>query len=210
MKKLILVGILLIAYTKSFSQTEKQNIFNQFYKNHLKTDVQQRKGQFFAEVNPQFINSNGYGLGYEFSRFQVGCLDQKTELSSNFKDVVFNNSQSFTIPKSKTTQLFANAFLRKDRKGLYAGTTINFANYTVIDNVSQQKKDFSSQFFVARAGFRWFPLQDIFYLDCGYGASFNISNNNDQNLGNSKFKPNAVHGLPFLSVGGRFSFKGKK
>jgi IMP cyclohydrolase len=55
-------------------------------------------------------------------------------------------------------EVFANVFVRKDREGLYAGTIYSYDRYSAIDNKTQQKEDFTEQYLVLRAGFRWFPF----------------------------------------------------
>ena len=211
MRQIISITIFVIVSINAFSQTENKNLFKRFYNNHLKVSAEQKEAQFFAEVNPQFFASNGYGfgLGYEFSRFQTGFISIKTELNPTFRDAIFDNAQNLTIPKNAAAEVFANVFLRKDRKGLYAGTIYSYDWYSVIDNKTQQKEDFTKQYLVARVGFRWFPFKEYLYVDGGYGVSFNLSGSDERKLGESNYSPKSVLALPFFSVGGRFSLTSK-
>ena len=211
MRQIISITIFVIVSINAFSQSENKNLFKRFYNNHLKANVEQKEAQFFAEVSPQFFAYGGYGagIGYEFSRFQTGFISIKTELKPTFRDAIFDNAQNLTIPKNAAAEVFANVFLRKDRKGLYAGTIYSYDWYSVIDNKTQQKEDFTKQYLVARVGFRWFPFKEYLYVDGGYGVSFNLSGSDERKLGESNYSPKSVLALPFFSVGGRFSLTSK-
>ena len=98
-----------------------------------------------------------------------------------------------------------NVYLRKDRKGFYAGSILSFDGYSVIDIPTQKKEDFTKTYLVARAGFRWFPFKEYVYIDGGYGVSFNLSGSDSRTLGSSKYNPKSILALPFFAVGGRIS-----
>lgn len=211
MRQFILMFLAVMICSRVSSQTENGGLFKKFYNNHLSTNVVQSKPQIFAEINPQFFafGGGGGGLGVEFSRFQTGFIYIQSKLTPTFRDAIFENAKTLTVPKNAAAEIFANIFLRKDRKGLYAGTIFSQDWYTVIDDKTQQKETFSKQYVVARTGFRWFPLQNHFYIDGGYGVSFNLSGSKSRSLGASTYSPKSVLALPFFAVGGRFSLNSK-
>ena len=212
MRQIILMAIALTVCATAFSQNNNPNLFNRFYNSHLKTSVEQKEVQLFAEVNPQFFAFKGYGggLGVEFSRFQTGFIYLKTELTPTFRDAIFNDAQGLTVPKNAAAEIFVNAYLRKDRKGFYAGAILSYDWYAVTDNKTQKKEDIAKQYLVTRAGFRWFPFQEHVYIDGGYGVSFNLNSRDNRTLGNSNYSPKSILALPFIAVGGRVSLASKR
>ena len=208
MRQIIWVFLVVTACGRGLGQTENGGLFKKFYNNHFKANVEQKQLQAFAELNPQFFAFGGFGggVGVEFSRFQTGFIYIQAKLTPTFRDAIFDNAKNLSVPKNAAAEVFANVFLRKDRKGFYAGTIFSYDWYDVIDDKTQQKESFSKQYLVARAGFRWFPLQDHFYIDGGYGVSFNLSGSDARKLGESNYSPKSVIALPFFAVGGRFSF----
>lgn len=206
MRQTLITVIAFIACNSIFSQTETKNVFNKFYKNHLQTNVEKKDLQLFAEVNPQFFAFGGFGAGagIEFSRIQTGFIYLHTKLTPKFRDAIFNNAEYLDVPKNTAAEIFANVFLRKDRKGLYAGTIISYDGFSVTDTLSKKKEEITKTYVVLRAGFRWFPFQDYFYIDGGYGISFNVDKPENRTLGASTYSPKPVLGLPFFAIGGRF------
>jgi len=140
----------------------------------------------------------GAGIGVEFARFQTGFISLNTELKPVFRDAIFENAKSISVPKNAAAEVFANVFLRKDRKGLYAGTIYSYDWYSVTDDKTQQKEDFTKQYLVGRIGVRWFPFKEYFYVDGGFGVSFNLSGSDERTLGDSKYSAKPVVALPFF------------
>ncbi len=208
MRQVILVAFATIMVgTTAFAQSENRNIFSRFYNNQIRAQSETKKMQIFAEINPQFFAFGGYGggLGVEFSRVQTGFIYLDTKLTPTFRDAIFKDATTITVPKNTAAEIFANVFLRKDRKGFYAGSILSYDWYSVTDNESQQKEKFTKLYLVTRAGFRWFPFKEYLYIDGGYGVSFNLSGTDKRTLGASTYSPQPVIALPFFAVGGRFS-----
>ena len=207
MRQITHLAFALILSTSLFAQNENKSFLGKFYENQIGINSEKKELQFFAEVNPQFFAFNGYGFGAgaEFSRFQVGVIILKTELTDSFRDAIFDNATSLKIPKNTAAEIFVNVYLRKDRKGFYAGSILSFDGYSVIDVPTQKKEDFTKTYIVARAGFRWFPFKEYLYIDGGYGVSFNLSGSQERILGSSIYKPKSVLALPFFAIGGRIS-----
>ncbi len=203
---------LLINANYSRSQTETKNVFNRFYENHLKVKTEKKALQAFAEINPQFFAFGGFGggLGLEFSRFQTGFIYLQTKLTPNFRDAIFKDAKNLDVPKNTAAEIFANIFFRKDRKGFYAGSIFSYDGYTVIDTLSKTKESFNKSYLVTRVGFRWFPFQQYFYIDGGYGVSINLNGAANRTLGNTTYSHKTVLALPFFAVGGRFNLSSTK
>ena len=207
MKQILLIALALSASANVLAQKENSNLFKRFYNNQVSINSEKKELQIFAEVNPQFFATNGYGygLGLEFSRFQTGFIRLKTELSPTFRDAIFDNAKNLDIPKNTADEIFLNVYLRKDRKGLYVGSILSFDGYSVIDVPTQKKEDFKKTYLVSRVGFRWFPFKEYLYIDGGYGVSFNLSGSKERVIGNSTYSPKSILALPFFAVGGRIS-----
>ena len=213
MRQIILVAFATIMVSATaFAQSENKNIFRQFYNNQIRAQSESKKWQVFAEINPQFFAFGGYGggLGVEFSRFQTGFIYLDTKLTPPFRDAIFKDAKTLTIPKNTAAEVFANVFLRKDRKGFYAGSILSYDWYSVTDDASQQKEKFTKLYLVTRAGFRWFPFKEYLYIDGGYGVSVNLSGSDKRKLGASIYSPQPVIALPFFAVGGRISLVSKR
>jgi hypothetical protein len=208
MRQIILVvfATMMVGAT-TFAQSENKNIFSQFYHNQIRAKSESKGLQVFAEINPQFFAFGGFGggLGIEFSRFQTGFIYLNTKLTPTFRDPIFKDAKTITVPKNTAAEIFANVFLRKDRKGFYAGSILSYDWYSVTDDASQQKEDFTKLYLVTRAGFRWFPFKEYLYIDGGYGFSVNLSSSDKRKLGASTYSPQSVIALPFFAVGGRFT-----
>lgn len=207
MRQIILMAFALCLGVNAFAQPENTSIFKRFYNNQIRAKSNQVGLQLFAEVNPQFFAYSGYGggIGLEFSRFQSGFIYLNTKLTANFRDVIFNNAQNLDVPLNWAAEIFANVFLRKDRKGFYTGLIYSYDGYSVTDIPTQKSEDFNKSYIVTRVGFRWFPFKEHIYIDGGYGVSFNLSGTDDRVLGSSTYSPKSILALPFFAIGGRIS-----
>jgi hypothetical protein len=208
MRQVFLVAFVTIMVgATAFAQSENNNVFSRFYNNQIRAKSDSKGLQIFAEINPQFFAFGGYGfgLGVEFSRFQTGFIYLDTKLTPTFRDAIFKDAKGITVPKNTAAEVFANVFLRKDRKGFYAGSILSYDWYNATDDATQQKEKFTKLYLVARAGFRWFPFKEYLYIDGGYGFSVNLSGSDKRTLGASVYSPQPVIALPFFAMGGRFS-----
>lgn len=212
MKQVITIAFVLGMAANGFAQVENSNIFNRFYSNQIRPKSDKKELQLFAEINPQFFAFSGFGggLGVEFSRFQTGFIYLKTKLTPGFRDAIFNDAQNLDVPKNWAAEVFANVFLRKDRKGFYTGLIYSYDGYSVTDVPSQESEDFTKSYLVTRVGFRWFPFKEHFYIDGGYGVSFNINGVDERKLGSTTYSPKSILGLPFFAIGGRISLSKSK
>jgi hypothetical protein len=203
MRKIILLTLALTIGTSAFGQND--NIFKNFYHNQLRAKSEKKELQLFAEINPQFFAYSGFGggVGVEFSRFQTGFIYLNTKLTPGFRDAIFNNAKDLDVPLNWAAEVFANIFLRQDRKGFYTGFIYSYDGYSATDVPTQSSEKFNKSYLVTRVGFRWFPFKEYFYIDGGYGVSFNLSGSENRVLGGSTYSPKSVLALPFFAVGAR-------
>lgn len=206
MRQVILLSAALFLSIVGYGQTENQNIFGRFYNRQIKAKSEKISPRLFVEVNPQFFVFGGYGggIGLEYSRFQSGFIYINTKLTPTFKDAIFNNAKDLDVPVNWAAELFTNVYLRKDRKGFYAGMIYSYDGYSVTDIPTQKKEDFTKSYLVTRIGFRWFPFREYFYIDGGYGVSVNLDGAATRTLGSSIYSHKNVLALPFFAIGGRF------
>lgn len=207
MRQIILMAFALSLGLNAQSQTENGSIFKRFYNNQIRAKSEKKELQLFAEINPQFFAFSGFGggLGVEFSRFQTGFIYLNTKLTPGFRDAIFNNAKNLDIPLNWAAEIFANAYIRKDRKGFYTGLIYSYDGYSITDVPTEKKEDLTKSYLVARVGFRWFPFKEYFYIDGGYGVSFNLNATDERVLGSSTYSPKSILALPFFAVGGRIS-----
>lgn len=190
-----------------FGQKGSENIFSRFYKNQISPKSDLKEAQIYTEISPQFFFFKGFAgaLGAEFSRLQVGFIYLRTPLTPPFRDAIFNNAETLDIPANGAVELSVNVFLRKDRKGFYVGSILSYDWYAVEEVSSGQKDFFNKSYLVFRAGFRWFPFKEHFYIDGGYGLSLNLDGPATRTLGNTTYSHKTILGLPFFAVGLRVS-----
>jgi hypothetical protein len=207
MRPLLAMTMAISLSAAAFGQTENGNVFSRFYTNQVRAKSEKKEVQAFAEINPQFFAFGGYGggLGVEYSRFQSGFIFIHTKLTPNFRDAIFTNAEDLEVPVNWAAEAFTNIYLRKDRKGFYAGLIYSYDGYSVTDVPSQKKEKFNKSYLVTRVGFRWFPFKEYFYIDGGYGFSVNLDGAATRTLGSSTYSHKTKLGLPFFAVGGRFS-----
>jgi hypothetical protein len=104
-------------------------------------------------------------------------------------------------------EIFANYYLRKDRKGIYTGIMGGPEWFMLEDKISGAKETIVKSYVVPRMGVRFFPFKKIFYADASFGWSFNISGTETKKLGQTNFNASAGGFIYFLQVGARFDLK---
>jgi hypothetical protein len=207
MRQIILIAVALFLSASAQSQTENKSIFKRFYTNQISYKSNTKELQFFTEVNPQFFTFGGFGGGFgaEYLRFQTGFIYLNTKLTPTFRDAIFSNAQNLNVPRNWATEIFVNAFIRRDRKGFYGGLLYSYDGYSVTDLPTLKKESFTKSYVVTRAGLKYFPFNEYFYIDGGYGLSFNVNGADRRILGSSMYSPKSILGLPFFAVGCRIS-----
>jgi hypothetical protein len=206
MKKIYLAILMLAIFSKIVAQSNEPSSQRGFYNTHIKRNATPKKGMFYADVSPLFFTQNGwaFALGYEKKRIQsglnfVGAAKLGTELST----LLFLDSEQLNVSNNLGTEWMLNYFLRPDRKGFYVGSILGYSQFNInkISNVKTEKA--ISVYGDLRAGFRWFPFREYFYIDAAYGFSKKI----DSTKSDAYVFKNDVSFFPFLNVGFRFNLK---
>ena len=153
-----------------------------------------------------FLSSGGGGsLGLEFGNWQVGAIGFSVAPPDYIKNTFFENADNLKVRRNNAVELFANYYLRKDRKGIYAGVLGGPEWFMLEDKISGVKETIVKSYVVPRLGLRVFPFKKIFYADASFGWSFNLSGTEAKTLGQTSYNASAGGFIYFLQVGARFN-----
>jgi hypothetical protein len=85
--------------------------------------IEQKPLQLSLDVYPFLFLANGGGgsASIEFSNWQVGIIGFSVIPPDIITQTFFNNTDNLKIRRNNAVELFANYYLRKDRKGIYGG-----------------------------------------------------------------------------------------
>jgi hypothetical protein len=155
-----------------------------------------------------FLSSGGGGsLGLEFGNWQVGAIGFSVAPPDYIKNTFFENAENLKVRRNNAVELFANYYLRKDRKGIYAGVLGGPEWFMLEDKISGAKETIVKSYVVPKLGLRVFPFKNIFYVDASFGWSFNLSGTETKTLGQTSYNASAGGFIYFLQVGARFNLK---
>jgi hypothetical protein len=155
-----------------------------------------------------FLSSGGGGsLGLEFGNWQVGAIGFSVAPPDYIKNTFFENADNLKLRRNNAVELFANYYLRKDRKGIYAGVLGGPEWFMLEDKISGEKETIVKNYVVPKLGLRVFPFKKIFYVDASFGWSFNLSGTETKTLGQTSYNASAGGFIYFLQVGARFKLK---
>lgn len=153
-----------------------------------------------------FLASGGGGsIGLEFGNWQVGAIGFSTVPPDYIKNTFFENADNVKVRRNNAVELFANYYLRKDRKGIYAGVLGGPEWFMMEDKISGAKETIVKSYVVPKLGLRVFPFKKIFYADASFGWSFNLSGTETKKLGQTSYNASAGGFIYFLQVGARFN-----
>ena len=155
-----------------------------------------------------FLSSGGGGsLGLEFGNWQVGAIGFSVAPPDYIKNTFFENADNLKVRRNNAVEFFANYYLRKDRKGIYAGVLGGPEWFMLEDKISGAKETIIKNYVVPKLGLRVFPFKKIFYIDASFGWSFNLSGTESKTLGQTSYNASAGGFIYFLQVGARFNLK---
>jgi len=155
-----------------------------------------------------FLSSGGGGsLGLEFGNWQVAAIGFSVAPPDYIKTTFFENADNLKVRRNNAVEFFANYYLRKDRKGIYAGVLGGPEWFMLEDKISGEKETIVKSYVVPKLGLRVFPFKNIFYVDASFGWSFNLSGTETKTLGQTSYNASAVGFIYFLQVGARFNLK---
>jgi hypothetical protein len=165
--------------------------------------------QLSVDAYPFLFLSNGGGgsIGIEFGNWQVGAIGFSVSPPDYIKNTFFQNASDIKVSRNNAVEIFANYYLRKDRKGIYTGIMGGPEWFILEDKISGAKETIVKSYVVPRMGVRVFPFKKVFYLDASFGWSFNLSGTETKTLGQTNFNASAGGFIYFLQVGARFDLK---
>jgi hypothetical protein len=153
-----------------------------------------------------FLTSGGGGsLGLEFGNWQVGAIGFSTVPPDYIKNTFFQNADNVKIRRNNAVELFASYYLRKDRKGIYAGVLGGPEWFMLEDKISGVKETLVKSYLVPKLGLRVFPFKNNLYADASFGWSFNLSGTETKTIGQTSYNASVGGFIYFIQVGGRFN-----
>jgi hypothetical protein len=155
-----------------------------------------------------FLSSGGGGsLGVEYGNWQVGAIGFSVAPPDYIKNTFFENAENLKVRRNNAVEFFANYYLRKDRKGIYAGVLGGPEWFMLEDKISGAKETIVKSYIVPKLGLRVFPFKKIFYVDASFGWSFNLSGTDSKTIGQTTYNASAGGFIYFLQAGARFNLK---
>lgn len=205
MKISILIVVFVFITTNLFAQ-DKSN----FFQNQLLGKGKETAPlQISVDVYPfLFLSSGGGGsLGLELDNWQVGLIGFSVAPPDFIKNTFFENADNIAVRRNNAIELYANYYLRKDRKGIYAGLLGGPEWFMMEDKINGARETIVKNYIVPRLGLRVFPVKKILYADASFGWSFNLSGTDPITLGQTTYNASAGGFIYFLQVGARFNLK---
>ena len=123
------------------------------------------------------------------------------------KNTFFQNAENLNVIRNNAVEIFANYYLRQDRKGIYAGVLGGPEWFMLKDKIGGAKETIVKNYVVPKLGLRVFPFKKIFYIDSSFGWSFNLSGTETKTVGQTSYNASAGGFIYFLQVGARFNLK---
>ena len=205
MRKSILILIVVSITTNLFGQDK----ISFFQKQILGKGKDPAPLQLSVDAYPFLFLSIGGGgsLGIEFGNWQVGAVGFSVVPPDYIKNTFFENANNIKVRRNNAVELFANYYLRKDRKGIYAGVLGGPEWFMMEDKISGAQETIVKNYVVPKLGVRIFPFKKIFYADASFGWSFNLSGTETKTLGQISYNASAGGFIYFLQVGARFNLK---
>jgi len=203
MKKSVLLATVVFITTSLFAQ-DKTNFFQSQV---VGNDKEPAPLQLSIDTYPfLFLSSGGGGgIGLEFGNWQVGAIGFSVVPPDYIKNTFFENADNVKIRRNNGVELFANYYLRKDRKGIYAGVLGGPEWFMLEDKISGKRETIVKNYVVSRLGLRVFPFKKIFYADASFGWSFNLSGTETKTIGQTSYNASASGFIYFLQLGARFN-----
>jgi len=203
MKKLTLI-VAVVCLTSSLFAQDKTSFFQNQILGKEKDVVPL---QLSIDAYPFLFLSKGGGgsIGLEFSNWQVGVIGFSVVPPDYIKNTFFENADNIKVTRNNAVELYVNYYLRKDRKGLYAGILGGPEWFLMEDKISRAKETIVKSYVVPRLGFRLFPFKKFFYADASFGWSFNLSGTETKTLGQTTYNASSGGFIYFLQVGVRFN-----
>ena len=205
MKKSILI-LAVVSITTSLFAQDKTSFFESQI---LGKDKDTAPLQLSVDAYPfLFLSSGGGGsLGLEFGNWQIGAIGFSVAPPDYIKNTFFENADNLKVSRNNAVEFFANYYLRKDRKGIYAGVLGGPEWFMLEDKISGSKETIVKSYIVPKLGLRVFPFKKIFYVDASFGWSFNLNDTESIRLGQTTYNSSAGGFIYFIQIGARLNLK---
>lgn len=201
-RMLVLVGMLI--FTMAYAQ-EKSNFFDALLLGKDKSAPLQWSVDAYPFL---FLSSGGGGsVGIEFNHWQVGVIGFSVAPPDYITQSFFENTDNLKVRRNNAVELFANYYLRGDRKGIYGGLIGGPEWFMMKDKLSGATETIVKSYVVPRLGLRVFPFKRYLYADASFGWSFNLSGTETRSLGKTTYNASAGGFIYFLQLGARFNLK---
>ncbi len=205
MKNTFKISIALLVVMFSCPLIYAQKTENKLSKILLGKDKEVERLQLTIGTYPfLFFGGIGGSLGAEFNHWHTGLIGFTVQPPEFIKTTFFRNADDITIEQNYAVELFANYYLRPDRKGLYFGIVGGPEWFEIKDNITAAKTTIIKSYVVPNVGVRLFPFKKFFYTDASIGWSFNLSGTENQTLGATTFNASRGGLLYFFQLGARF------
>jgi len=206
MKKPFLFAAVYIIMLSSLSAQDKTSFIQ---RQVLGKGVNQAPLQLSLDVYPFLFLYNGGGgsASVELSNWQLGVIGFSVVPPDFITQTFFNIPQNIFITRNNAVELFANYYLRKDRKGIYSGVLGGPEWFRMEDKISGERETIVKNYIVPRLGIRVFPFKEYFYADASFGWSFNLSGTGQRTLGQSTYSGTSGGFIYFLQLGARFKLE---
>lgn len=202
MKKSVFVFAVILFTTRGFAQDNTSFLSKQI----LGQGKEPAPLQLSIDAFPFLFLSNGGGgsVGIEAGNWQVGAIGFSVEPPVFIVNTFFDNADNLKVRRNNAVEVFANYYLRKDRKGFYGGLLGGPEWFMLEDKITGLKETIVKTYVVPRLGVRVFPFKKVLYADASFGWSFNISSTATRTLGQTSYNASAGGFIYFLQVGARF------
>jgi hypothetical protein len=178
-----------------------------FQKQVFGKGIEQEPLSLSLDAYPFLFLANGGGgsASLEFSNWQIGAIGFSVVPPDFITQTFFNNTDNLKIRRNNAFELFANYYLRKDRKGIYGGVMGGPEWFVMEDKLSGETETIVKSYFVPKLGIRVFPFKRYFYADASFGWSFNLSGTEPRTLGQTTYSATSGGFIYFLQLGARFN-----
>lgn len=201
MKKIFLILSLFVSAT-TFAQ-DKSNFFDK----HVLGKGKFEPLSLSVDAYPfLFLSSGGGGsASIEIGNWQIGAIGFSVVPPDYITNTFFDNNETVNVRRNNAVELFANYYLRKDRKGIYTGILGGPEWFVMEDKLTGQKETIIKSYVVPRLGVRVFPFKKYLYVDASFGWSFNMSGTEKKTIGLSTYNASSGGFIYFLQLGARFN-----
>ena len=204
--KITLLFLVAVSITLRLAAQDETSVFQNLI---VGKDKDHAPVQLSIDAYPFLFLSEGAGgsLGLEFGNWQAGVIGFTVVPPDYIKNTFFDNADDVMVRRNNAVELFANYYLRKDRKGIYAGVLGGPEWFKMEDKLSGTQETIVKNYVVSKLGMRVFPFKRFLYADASFGWSFNLSTTDTRKLGQSNYNASSGGFIYFLQVGVRFNLK---